>query len=467
MDDEVAWQYGDDVSHLVNDEEFKHLKSLRLWELLDERQKEQHYRIHPSDLRRDFLSAFEESDSIEAGLEGFLKQRSNVFNTALTAKRNDFIHLSSFGSSFETDAFSIPLLPQSPTEKPLPPWESAIAIELNGSYRTLPVNTLSTNPSYELIHIDNLPSHYRAKSPLFTWTPSVTVSFTHLYPTGLLIRPSPQTSPCISTLPMPKIRLLSQTFSPIILRGFSNTTSEPHFLTSAHSLGQVLTWTFGQILKVKDSRSHSSDANNVTSNEAMPMHFDGIFKFTALTDPATGEERKVLTPPAYQYFTCISTAPRGDGYTLFAASRLFFKFLPQPWTVERLEGRTWTMANDGFWSARQEGLRLVVGHAETGERCLRWHEPWTRTKFSKYVVEIDEVDGKTGREGGLDGVDGVEEDGKKLVKVINQLIYDYRVCLRFEWEKGDLLVNDNVAMLHTRTAFTGECEREMWRIHFD
>ncbi|GAW20488.1 hypothetical protein ANO14919_099940 [Xylariales sp. No.14919] len=47
------------------------------------------------------------------------------------------------------------------------------------------------------------------------------------------------------------------------------------------------------------------------------------------------------------------------------------------------------------------------------------------------------------------------------------MTYDFRTCLRFAWEKGDLLVSDNMAMLHTRTAYTSECDREMWRIHLD
>jgi alpha-ketoglutarate-dependent taurine dioxygenase len=70
--------------------------------------------------------------------------------------------------------------------------------------------------------------------------------------------------------------------------------------------------------------------------------------------------------------------------------------------------------------------------------------------MAKYYIEIEN-----------------DEEGPQLIEVINKLLYDYRVCLRFEWEQGDLLINDNVSMLHTRTAFAGNCEREMWRIHFD
>lgn len=152
----------------------------------------------------------------------------------------------------------------------------------------------------------------------------------------------------------------------------------------------------------------------------------------------------------FQYFTSIATAPKGTGYTLFAASRLFFKHLPAPWTVDRLEKIKWAMDNNGFWDAKIKDIPLVVRHPVHNTPSMRWHQPWdaTKTKFSTCEVTI-------------------QNDDQALVEVVDQLLYDRRVCLRFTWEQGDILVSDNVAMLHTRTAFTGDSDRELWRIHFD
>ncbi|KAH7392178.1 hypothetical protein DE146DRAFT_723272 [Phaeosphaeria sp. MPI-PUGE-AT-0046c] len=313
----------------------------------------------------------------------------------------------------------------------LSPWNSCTAVELDGSYRCASANELRNNEAYELIYgTGGAPSHYRAKSDMWDWkADGIDVDFEHLYPTGIIVRPkglSPAEAQSMLMLPMKKVRSMSQHFSPIVLRGFKDTTEEEHFLAKGHELGEILTWTFGQILKVKDSGEVDRNANNVTSNEAMPMHFDGVFKFIDKVDPETGAVTKVLTPPRYQYFTCLSTAPKGDGYTLFADSRLFFQHLPSPFSLSRLERLTWSMVNDGFWSAKQTGLPLVVKHKETGAACLRWHQPWTKTKFSKYFIEIEN-----------------DEASEELVDVINTLLYDYRVCLRFEWEQGDLLINDN------------------------
>ena len=377
--------------------------------------------------------------------------------SAIVAKEASYIHLTSEDTVVSTgsDALTIPLLPQENTEVLLAPWESVVVIENDGRYRTATLNEVQDHKSYEVV-LDRTgtPSHYRAKADMWEWkADGLDVTFEHMYPTGTIIRPASSHNnnvPSIRALPMRKVRKLAQNFSPIVLRGFSATTNEDYFLAKGNELGEILTWTFGQILKVKDTGEVDKNANNVTSNEAMPMHFDGIFKFVDTVDPVTGEVKKVMTPPQYQYFTCLSTAPKGDGYTLFANSRLFFQNLPASFTLERLEKATWSMVNDGFWSAKQTDLPLVVRHKETGAPCLRWHQPWTETKFSKYYIEIEN-----------------DEAAEELVRLINKLVYDYRVCLRFEWEQGDLLINDNVSMLHTRTAFTGACEREMWRIHFD
>lgn len=149
-------------------------------------------------------------------------------------------------------------------------------------------------------------------------------------------------------------------------------------------------------------------------------------------------------------FTAITTAPKGMGCTLFAESRLFFKNLPAPYTLSRLQDVKWRLHNTGYWHSIIEHMALVIPHPITGVPCLRWHESWpeSKTKYSTSEVTI-------------------ENDTQDLVATIDKLLYERRVSLRFEWEQGDILIADNTSMMHTRTAFTGNCERELWRIHLD
>jgi alpha-ketoglutarate-dependent taurine dioxygenase len=498
VSDETVWEYGEVVRKIVQEDDLRNIKFMRLSDLLQHPGQwtdKDYYLSHASCIRRELIyrygdaefeadlanksnedmrlthSAFikiatddlasnplfeslstEEKENKICAVAKSMMGRWKAYGSALEANRKEYIRLS-IHDSVGKGKLSLSLFPQERGTLGLTPWLSAIAIELDGTFRTVRVGEVKE--THDLIYVNGRPSHYRAKSDVFDWkADGLDVTFEHLYPTGTIIRPANVSegipAPSIAAIPMNKVRIISQNFSPVVLRGFKEHDKEELFIETAHKLGKVLTWesAFGLILKIKDSGEVDRSANNVTSNEAMPMHFDGIFKFVDHTDPVTGEVKKVLTPPRYQYFTCISTAPKGTGYTLFANSRLFWRHLPAPWTLERLQKVTWDMVNDGFWKAKQTGLPLVLPHKETGAPCLRWHQPWTNTKFSKYYVTI-------------------ENDDQSLVDVINKQIYDYRICLRFEWEAGDLVINDNMSMLHTRTAFTDSSEREMWRIHFD
>lgn len=304
--------------------------------------------------------------------------------------------------------------------------------------------------THDLICEDGRPTHFREKSDLFDW-PGMDVTFTYMYPTGIIIKAKDTgTKYSLHNVHMQKVRALAEQCSPIVLRGFADTTDERVFKAKAWDAGEIAPWTFGIMQKVKDAGRSDRQANNVVSNEAMPMHFDGMFKFVKKTNAETGEEEEVSNPPRFQLFTSITPSPPGSGYTLFASSRLFFQHLPAQYSAEQISKLKYECRNSGFWDSHQRNQPLVVPHPTTGLPCVRWHEPWPqwKTQFANCVVNF-------------------ENGSQKYKNVVNDLLYDRRVCLYFTWEQGDVLVNDNFNMLHTRTAFHGQSDRELWRIHFD
>jgi alpha-ketoglutarate-dependent taurine dioxygenase len=107
-----------------------------------------------------------------------------------------------------------------------------------------------------------------------------------------------------------------------------------------------------------------------------------------------------------------------------------------------------------FANSLISNLQLVIRHPTLKTPCLRYHEPWpaTRTKFDPTDVSINGTD---------------EEKAVQLTDWINTLLYDRRVCYYHEWVEGDLLLSDNISMMHTRTGFTAGAPRELWRIHID
>jgi alpha-ketoglutarate-dependent taurine dioxygenase len=376
--------------------------------------------------------------------------RGRMFALAIKARYGDCVRLS-IHDSIGADKVPIHLIPQPAGAIAYTPWHSSIAVGSDGSFRT--VHADEVRDTHELVYRNGFPYYYREKAPMFAWD-TMDVSFEFLYPTGIIVRPSGDTeaAPSLKDVPMEKVKALSHSFSPVVLRGFADTVDEPNFMDAATRLGDIQYWTFGAIQKVRNEGHTSTMGNNVTSNEAMGMHYDGVFKFKGWRGPGTvpeGEEN-VQIPPKYQLFTCLATAPRGSGYTLFSSSKRFFQELPRAHSLEQLDNVTWALEQSSFWSARLENQKLVIRHPVTGLPCIRWHQPWdgSKTRFSTSKVWM-------------------ENAGEDVFHLVDRLTYDRRVCLYFEWDAGDVLVNDNIGMLHTRTEYTSDCARELWRIHFD
>lgn len=149
-----------------------------------------------------------------------------------------------------------------------------------------------------------------------------------------------------------------------------------------------------------------------------------------------------------------TSSPKDTGFTILSSSTLVWKHLPSWLSVEELSKNTWTVSTSSFNQTTLKGLPLVVRHPTTGKPCLRYHEPWpqSRTRFDATSVTID---GKT------------DEDSKMICDAIDEVLYDRRVARYHTWDKGDMLVSDNILMMHTRSAFVADSDREIWRIHFD
>ncbi|KAF2848073.1 Clavaminate synthase-like protein [Plenodomus tracheiphilus IPT5] len=509
ISDEEVWEYSTAVRGMIVEKELKYVDTLRIVDILGTHEEKgqdltrEEYLLHAGCYRRELVAMWapKDFDSREAvrtdkdicmTYKGYIKfltkdlahsklrermqgtsnpnkrfkkeieqlaykmiYRGKAFAAAIASSCKGYVRLSIHPSIGETK-LSVPLIPPPAGAPLMTPWHASVVVGVDGSFRLAHADQV--RDTHDLVLKNGRPYHWRERSELYDFG-DLKVEFEHLYPCGLIIRPAPgaSTKPSFREVDMKKIRELSQMQSPVVLRGFSETTDRELFISRAYDLGEVLPWTFGVLQEVKDHGRKDKAHNNVVSNEAMPMHYDGMFKFITQKDEngedmkdENGKDIKINIPPKFQYFTCIETAPKGTGYTLFAASRLFFKYLPAPYTAERFEAVRWRMDNDGFWDAKIADLPLVVRHPVHNTPCMRWHEPWPASKTKYSTCEIT-----------------IENDSQEICDVVTEMLYDRRVCLRFSWDQGDILVSDNTAMLHTRTEFTGESDREMWRIHFD
>lgn len=372
-------------------------------------------------------------------------KRGEAFARAVRENFPDHVRLSIHPSTGE-DKISVNVLPVPYT---VTPWHSCIGYRLDGTVMAGHRAMFEDMSDMGLVYESGRPSYFRQRSNLYDWGNSQ-VYFEPLYPCGMVVRPAsgPRTL-TIEDIDSTKTRALAEHNSPVIFRGFSRTKDYERFVAKAYELGKPAAWKFGLVLEVKDAGSDGKELNNVLSKEWMPFHFDGMFK-TEMRTKKDGTEYLATNPPRFQVFTAVTPSPKNTGFTLFASSRLLFKHLPRHISLDNLQSLTWSVSTPGFGGTKLNNIDLVTKHPTTGQKCLKYHERWPqeKTRFDPTSVEIENGD-------------------QSICDLLEELLHDRRVCYWHSWEEGDVLVNDNVAMLHTRSAFEGGSDRELWRINFD
>lgn len=148
-----------------------------------------------------------------------MMSRAEAFTKIHTKLRDDYVRLSVHPSSGAVK-LSIPLVPQNGEDSwPRTPWHCAIAVGVNGSYKT--VHAIDATASYNLIHRHGRPYFFRERSPLYDWGEDI-VEFEHLYPLGLIARPKPGLipPPRLSQANLNNLRALAGLQSPVYVYGF-------------------------------------------------------------------------------------------------------------------------------------------------------------------------------------------------------------------------------------------------------
>lgn len=260
ISDEAAWEYGEAVRAIATSKKLRNIKFVRLWDLLQNpssrfeqvglKKSKSYYLEHGTSIRQELFHRFgdakfnataavktsedwaktlvtyvnvlarkaiEDPESIATQMI----QRGKAYGAALRANFPDYVRLSIHDSDGQ-GKLSLALIPH-PREKGsvgLMPWRSVVAVDPDGSYRA--VYPAQVRDTHEVIYKYGRPYFFRVKSSLFDWGNDLHIDFEHLYPCGIIVCPV-KGSPSTRLIPMQKIRELSNQFSPIVIRGFSDT----------------------------------------------------------------------------------------------------------------------------------------------------------------------------------------------------------------------------------------------------
>jgi alpha-ketoglutarate-dependent taurine dioxygenase/4-hydroxybenzoate polyprenyltransferase len=216
----------------------------------------------------------------------------------------------------------------------------------------------------------------------------------------------------------------------VVLRGLAP-PDRLAFCLGARRLGPLLAWPFGAVneLKVVDDTP-----NYLYTDRAVPLHWDGAF---------------VGTPPRFLVFRCLVAPPPGaGGETLFVdTTRVWDRAPPEV----RRRWRFWRFRYSTEARAHYGGTfeaPLVDHHPRTGQVVLRFAEPVD----DKNPVRVDPI--------GLSPPEAAAALGE-----LEEALHDPAVSLALAWRADDIVVADNLTLLHGRHPFVGSRARHLWRVN--
>ncbi|MCJ1248508.1 hypothetical protein MMC30_005726 [Trapelia coarctata] len=355
-------------------------------------------------------------------------QRGKAFANAISTRLSTYIRLS-IHSSTEATKLSISVIPQS-NKSVMTPWHSSLVRALDGSI-TMSHALRVPAKTHNLIMENGSPSYFQERSPLFDW--SMDVVFKYLYPCGILVTPrNPFVGCSLHSVHMQKARALAEHCSPVVLRGFRDATDKHTFFAKAYDAGKPLSKA-GSIAE-QTERTQKQQPGDSISNEGTTQ-INGCGKGSSPT-------------PRFRYVVALSESPKDSAPTLLASSRLFWQHLPSKFTPHGLSKLTWRYTTSDNGLIGSEEHPLVIPHPADNKRlCVRWHSAWHHPTQRYPLTDVTIGSGK-----------------QYHVSLVESMLSDRRVSLYFKWEQGDVVLSDNLGMMHTGPGFDGGQSQEFWQV---
>ncbi|KAI0204668.1 Clavaminate synthase-like protein [Astrocystis sublimbata] len=457
VSDQEVWQYGQHLRKMAEQNECHYIRFSRICDLVgagheSETLDEAHYLARVSAYRKlleantpvgfDVLSAIANDPDISRTYKGYKKflmserddrtarsrsqterensviakamiVRGKAFAQAVKNRYPDFVRLSIHPSN-DTAKVSIIMLPQD-NDIVMTPWHGAVVRNTDGCV-SMSHAILVPAMTHDVVYVEGRPSYFRQRSDVFDWFP-LDLIFEYLYPCGIVIRPAKPTSAyTLSMVDMQKVQKLAMTCSPVVLRGFRGANKDQHtFISRDHDPEPEISGAFHDITNITSHEPHHSRVEATSSCKNGPLNIN------------TDESESPDKTSHFQYLTPKASDGLMDAQTLFASSELFVRYLPQAYNVKRLEKIRWTCHSPGRLNNTKKDIPLIFNHPTLNAPCIRWNPPW----HGSANISID-------------------NGSQSLVSLVDRLLLDRRVCLRFAWQEGDVVISDNWAMLHSK-----------------
>jgi len=221
----------------------------------------------------------------------------------------------------------------------------------------------------------------------------------------------------------------------IVLRGVSS-PSEDEFLSFGDSfkragMNGVLEWPTGKVFHLQ---AKEESKNYIFSDEHVPLHWDGAFFI----------EPKILA------FQCLEAPnPRLGGETFFADTSTVYNQLSTQWRDFLKDIDIVVETEKVVHYGGEVRRKLIQTDSVTQTSYMRFAES---VETEKNPVAVRFVDRTSDKE-----IPGLEE-------ILRPLFYQPNLNYQHTWQQGDIVLADNMRLVHGRRAFSKSSPRLIRRI---
>jgi pyoverdine/dityrosine biosynthesis protein Dit1/alpha-ketoglutarate-dependent taurine dioxygenase len=254
------------------------------------------------------------------------------------------------------------------------------------------------------------------------------------------------------TLDERQLTHLVREFGTIIFRNFQRFDSPAEIEAWYSKRGRPLQWKFGATHIVKPEHEGDSPRSSVTSEEALPMHWDMVSPPPYMEIDQSIYRYEDYIPREFILYCHKNAAAPGEGLSTLLNSLMVPLMMSGG---ERRRMRETSLAyrtTMSYFGGIERTYPLIKSCSWTNREVLRWWEMW------------DEVShpGSTQYNYTRIAESRAYSDVQALEKKLLDLCGSEACYFTHDFAEGDLMLINNWTMLHGRTAFTGE--REVWRI---
>ena len=260
------------------------------------------------------------------------------------------------------------------------------------------------------------------------------VSITPLASFGALVTPEDPSMDSLD-LPVEHLRTLVGHARIVLLRGFANRFSRQSLADYARRWGRIMTGSYGDVLElVEKDDSHDS----IYDSRSLPLHWDGMY---------------MPTIPEFQVFHCADAGPLNTGgETVFVD------------TVGLLENAQASVLDQWRAIETTSTIAAVSHYGGSVRNALVADHPVHHVPTLRYSPPVDAIPGfRNPNIVTYEGLDQASMD-ESIAQLHDRLAHPAH---RYEhtWQTGDVLITDNLALLHGRNAFAHGSSRHLQRVH--